>query len=498
MTSGPVDQATDAAAPLEYEPVIGIEVHAQIQTASKMFCGCPAVEDTGDLPANTHVCPVCSAMPGVLPVINRQAIELAILTGLALGCEIPPRSRFARKSYFYPDLPKGYQISQYPPVFAPLAVGGHLDIEAAGGAARRIRVNRAHLEEDTGKLSHLGDASLVDLNRAGIPLLEIVSEADLRSAEEVRAYATKLRAILMYLGVSSGDMEKGVMRFEANVSVRPRGSDAMNARHEIKNLNSFRALERSVTFEIMNQISVVRAGGTIVQQTMGWDDAHGVTVPQRGKEQADDYRYFPEPDLPPLNVDRELVERLRSSLPELPNAKQKRFVEQLELSPYDAGVLVAEEAVASFFEKAVQAQGADPKAIANWVTGEFFRLLKDSGHTINTVPVLPEELVSLIRMVEQGSINANTGKEVLVHMVATGRTAQEVVSERGLAQISDEDLLQPVVKQILDDNRDQADAYREGKTKVLGWLIGQVMKATRGKGNPQLVRQLLIEQLEGS
>jgi len=496
MISGSLDQAAAAAVPVQYEPVIGLEVHAQIQTASKMFCGCPAVEDSGDIPPNTHVCPVCTAMPGVLPVINRQAVELAILTGLALGCEIPPRSRFARKSYFYPDLPKGYQISQYPPVFAPLAVGGHLDIES-DSSVRRIRINRAHMEEDTGKLSHVGEVSQVDLNRAGIPLLEIVSEADLRSAEEVRSYATKLHAILMYLGVSSGNMEKGVMRFEANVSVRPVGSDAMNPRHEIKNLNSFRALERSVAYEIEHQIALLRAGGTVVQQTMGWDDARGVTVPQRGKEQADDYRYFPEPDLPPLDIDPGLVERLYASLPELPDAKQSRFVNDLGLSRYDSGVLVADKRVAAYFEEAVESPAADPKAVANWVTGELFRLLKESGHDISTVPVSPGGLVALIEMVDQGTINANIGKEVLGHMVASGRTAREVVAERGLAQISDEEALRSAVKQVVDDNPDQANSYRSGKTKVLGWLIGQVMRTTRGKANPQLVRSLLVDQLAG-
>ncbi|MCK4451689.1 MAG: Asp-tRNA(Asn)/Glu-tRNA(Gln) amidotransferase subunit GatB, partial [Anaerolineae bacterium] len=300
---------------MEYEPVIGLEVHAQIHTRSKMFCSCPVVEDTGDLPPNTYVCPVCTAMPGALPVINRRAVEIAITTGLALNCQVSPVTRFARKSYFYPDLPKGYQISQYTPVFPPLTVNGYLEIRPeieTGAGARRVRINRAHLEEDTGKSYHVGGASLVDFNRAGVPLLEIVSEPDMRSAEEVLAYATKLRSILVYLGVNSGNMEKGVMRFEANVSVRPVGSDVLNPRHEIKNLNSFRALARSIEYEVRHQIEVYESGGTITQQTMGWDETREVTVPQRGKEYADDYRYFPEPDLPILEISREWVEELRA------------------------------------------------------------------------------------------------------------------------------------------------------------------------------------------
>jgi aspartyl-tRNA(Asn)/glutamyl-tRNA(Gln) amidotransferase subunit B len=480
---------------VEYEPVIGLEVHAQIQTASKMFCACPAVEDTGDVPPNSFVCPVCAAMPGVLPVINERAVELAVLTGLALNCAIPPYSRFARKSYFYPDLPKGYQISQYPPVFAPLAVNGYLDIKV-DGTSRRIRVNRAHLEEDTGKLYHAGDASLVDLNRAGIPLLEIVSEPDLRSVDEVRAYATKLHAILVYLGISSGDMEKGVMRFEANVSVRPAGSGVLNPRHEIKNLNSFRALARSVGYEIEHQIATLRRGGTISQQTMGWNEGKEVTVPQRGKEHADDYRYFPEPDLPVIKIKRELVERLRAALPELPDAKHARFVNDIGLSDYDATVLVADRAVANYFEAAVATGRSDPKTIANWVTGEFFRLLRETDQSVDTIPVSPPALVELIGMVAQDTINASTAKEVLTEMAAAGRSAREIVEERGLGQISDEAALAGVVTRVLDDNPEHVDTYLEGKPQIIGWLIGQVMKSTRGKANPQLARRLLQAQLE--
>jgi len=482
---------------MKYEPVIGLEVHAQIHTASKMFCSCPVAEDTGNLPPNSYVCPVCTAMPGVLPVINRRAVEIAMVTGLALHCAVSPLTRFARKSYFYPDLPKGYQISQYPPVFAPLAVNGYLDVESEAGP-RRIRINRAHLEEDTGKLAHVDGASLVDFNRAGVPLLEIVSEPDLRSVEQVRDYATKLHSILVYLGVSSGDMEKGVMRFEANVSVRPAGSDLLNPRHEIKNLNSFRALARSVAYEIEEQIRTLEGGGTVTQQTMGWDEARGVTVPQRGKEYADDYRYFPEPDLPLLEISREWVEELRANLPELPEARRSRFVGDYGLSDYDAGVLVAGKAIADYYEATVAAAAgrADPKAVANWVTGELFRLMKEAGRAIEAVPVSPQALAELIGLVEEGTINLNTGKEVLAEMAASGRSARRIVEERGLAQISDTAALEAIVAQIVEQHPTQVNQYLEGKEQLLGWLMGQVMKATRGKANPQAVQELLQAHLE--
>jgi aspartyl-tRNA(Asn)/glutamyl-tRNA(Gln) amidotransferase subunit B len=478
---------------MEYEPVIGLEVHAQIHTKSKMFCSCPVARDTGDLEPNTYVCPVCTAMPGVLPVINKRVIEIAIMTGLALNCEIPPVNRFARKSYFYPDLPKNYQISQYE---LPLCVNGHLDIETENGP-KRIRIRRAHQEEDTGKLYHVGTGvSHVDLNRAGVPLLEIVTEPDMRSVEEVVAYATKLRTILIYLGVSSGDMEKGMMRFEANISVRPVGTDQMNPRHEIKNLNSFRALARSTAYEIENQIAMMEAGEPIIQQTMGWNEAKEVTVPQRGKEHAHDYRYFPEPDLPPLEISREWVEELRARLPELPGAKRARFVAEYELSEYDANLLVEDRAVADYYEATLSASQATPKAVANWVTGTLFGLMNESGQEIGEVQVSPEALAELVGLVEDGTINTNTGKDVLGEMFASGRGARQIVDERGLAQISDTGALEQAVAQVLDDNPDQVTKYLDGKEQIIGWMIGQVMKATRGKANPQIVRELLQTQLE--
>jgi aspartyl-tRNA(Asn)/glutamyl-tRNA(Gln) amidotransferase subunit B len=480
---------------MEYEPVIGLEVHAQIHTKSKMFCSCPVVDDTGDLEPNTYVCPVCTAMPGVLPVINRRAIEVAVMTGLALHCEIPPVNRFARKSYFYPDLPKNYQISQYE---LPLCVNGYLDIETERGP-KRVRIRRAHQEEDTGKLYHVGaGVSHVDLNRAGVPLLEIVTEPDMRSVEEVVAYATKLRAILIYLGVSSGDMEKGMMRFEANISVRPVGTDQMNPRHEIKNLNSFRALARSTAYEIEDQIATMEVGGTVVQQTMGWNEAQEVTVPQRGKEHAHDYRYFPEPDLPPLEISRVWVEELRARLPELPDTKRARFVAEYELPEYDADLLVEDRAVADYYEAAVAAvpDSVAPKTVANWVTGALFGLMNESGQEIGDMPVSPEALADLVGLVEDGTINANTGKEVLGEMFAGGRGAREIVEQRGLAQISDAGALEQAVAQVLDENPEQVRKYLDGKEQIIGWMIGQVMKATRGKANPQIVRELLQTQLE--
>ncbi len=479
---------------MNYEPVIGLEIHAQIHTASKMFCPCPVVEDTGNLEPNTYVCPVCSGMPGVLPVINRRAIEIAIMTGLALNCEIPPFTRFARKSYFYPDLPKGYQISQYTPVFPPLTVDGYLDIETEAGA-KRVRINRAHMEEDAGKLYHVNGASLVDLNRAGVPLLEIVSEADMRSVEEVRAYATKLRAILVYLGVNSGDMEKGLMRFEANISVRPVGSDAMNPRHEIKNLNSFRALARSTAYEIEHQIAVLEEGGTIIQQTMGWDDAREVTVPQRGKEHAQDYRYFPEPDLPLLEISREWVEELQAQLPELPDAKRARFITDYELGGYDAELLVADKKVADYYEAVVAAR-VEPKTAANWVTGELFRMMKETGQQIEAIPVSAQALAELIGLVEDSTITQGTGKEVLEEMFASGHNARQIVEERGLAQISDAAALETIVAQVLEENPKQVDEYLEGKGQVVGWLMGQVMRATRGEADPRTGQGLRGDQLE--
>jgi aspartyl-tRNA(Asn)/glutamyl-tRNA(Gln) amidotransferase subunit B len=479
---------------MNHEPVIGLEVHAQIHTASKMFCACPVVEDTGDLEPNTYVCPVCTAIPGVLPVINRRAVEVTILTGLALNCTINPITVFARKNYFYPDLPKGYQISQ---LALPFAENGYLEIETEAGR-KRVGINNVHLEEDAGKLYHVDGASLVDLNRAGVPLIEIVSEPDMHSVEEVRAYATQLHAILVYLGVNSGDMEKGLMRFEASVSVRPAGSDALNPRHEIKNLNSFRALARAVEYEIAHQIEVLEDGGSVAQATVGWNEERGITYTQRSKEYAEDYRYFPEPDLPPLEISREWVAQLRAQLPELPEAKRARFVAEYGLGDYDVGVLVADKAIASYYEAAVNAAGgtATPKTVANWVTGELFRLMKETGQEIGTVRVSPQALAELIGLVRDETINTNTAKDVLAEMFASGQDPRQIVEERGLAQVSDTAALEQIVVQVLNENPEQVGQYLEGRGQIAGWLMGQVMRATGGKANPQVVRALLEERLQ--
>lgn len=474
-----------------YEPVIGLETHAEMLTESKMFCACPVVDSTAAEP-NTTVCAVCSAQPGVLPTINQKAVEYAIMVGLALNCRINEFNQFARKSYFYPDLPKGYQISQYE---FPLASDGHLDIDLADGSTKRIRIRRAHLEEDTGKSFHVGDHSLIDLNRAGVPLLEIVTEPDLRTAEEVEAFARKLRAILVYLGVNHGDMSKGVLRFEANISVRPAGTDELNTRTEVKNLNSIRSLTRATNYEIERQSKLVDRGESVIQQTMGFNETSGQTYTQRIKETADDYRYFPEPDLPPVYVSREWVETVRAMLPELPEAKRDRFVSVLGLSAKDADVLVADKAVADWYESALAA-GGEAKSVANWVTGEIFRLMNNAGIEIGAMKVAAGELVALIKLVEAGTINANTAKEVLAEMFESGKGAKAIVEAKGLAQISDSGALVAVVERIIANNPNEVQTYLGGKETLIGWFVGQAMKETRGQGNAQVLNGLFKERLE--
>jgi len=485
---------------MQYEPVIGLETHAELLTSSKMFCGC-AVVDSTSAPPNSVVCEICAGLPGTLPTVNERAVEFALRVALALNCEIRPFNVFARKNYFYPDLPKGYQISQYE---LPLAVNGWLEIETAAGT-KRVRLRRVHLEEDTGKLFHMtagngqSECSLVDLNRAGVPLLEIVTEPDLSSAEEVKAYAVALRAILRYLGVNSGDMEKGILRFEPNISVRPVGATELRTRTELKNLNSFRALERATAYEIERQIRLWEGGGEVVQETRGWDEARGETVGQRGKEHAHDYRYFPEPDLPPLVFSSDWIERVRAALPELPAAKRERFQAEYGLSRYDAAVLTEERAIADYFERAVGQQSAasrQPKSIANWMTGELFRLMNESGLDIEHVKVQPAQLAALAEMVTSGMINTNTAKAVFAEMFATGRDAPAIVAEKGWAQVSDSAAVEQAVADVLAANPEQVATYLGGKATVEQWLFGQVMKGLKGRGNPQIIRRVLTSKLE--
>ncbi|MBW8010456.1 MAG: Asp-tRNA(Asn)/Glu-tRNA(Gln) amidotransferase subunit GatB [Chloroflexi bacterium] len=478
----------------EFEPVIGLEIHAVLETRSKMFCDCRLVASTHEQP-NVAVCPVCSGMPGTLPVVNHAAVEYALRVALALECEIATTSIFARKSYFYPDLPKGYQISQYE---QPLARNGRLKIDTSQGE-QTIRIRRVHLEEDTGKLTHLNEDgetySLVDLNRSGLPLLEIVSQPDMHSAKAVRAYAFGLRSILRYLGVNSGNLEKGFFRIEPNVSIRPVGSRTLGTRTEIKNLNSFRALERGVTYEIERQTELLLQGKDVVQETVGWDEAEQATVSQRSKEDADDYRYFPEPDLPPLVIEQDWVDEIRASLPELPHAKFKRFQAEYDLNAYDAGVLVADEAVADYFE-AVVAADAPPKLAANWISGELFGLMRQQDVGIEQLNLPAEDLAGLIKLVDAEHINQNTAKEVLEEMLTSGESAAAIVKARGLQQISDPEQIAHWVQGVLLGNPNQVAEYLGGKQALSGWLFGQVMQAAEGKANPRLLRAELDRQLE--
>ena len=482
-----------------YEPVIGLEVHAELQTKSKMFCSCAVVDSVSALP-NTAVCPVCAGMPGMLPVANQKAVEYGLRVALALDCTVNPVSIFARKNYFYPDLPKGYQISQYE---QPLAEHGKLVIQTSEDE-RTIRVRRVHLEEDTGKLTHINGGSLVDLNRAGVPLLEIVSEPDMHSVEETRAYAEALREILRYLEVNSGDMEKGVIRFEANISVRPKGSDVLNTRVEIKNLNSFRALERATAFEIERQSEILASGGEVEQETLGWNETKETTYSQRSKEDAHDYRYFPEPDLPPLVVEGAWLDRVRAELPELPRAKRLRFIEQYDLTEYDANLLTSERAIAGYFEETVKnkKENVSAKSLANWMTGDLFSLMNQasapSGNkiTVADLKVQPEALAELVGLVADGEINQSTGKTVLSEMFQNGKSAAEIVEARGLKQVSDESLISSLVEQVLDENPDAVASFKAGKETIVNWLFGQVMRKAAGKANPQVVRAELERQLK--
>ncbi|HEX2992285.1 MAG TPA: Asp-tRNA(Asn)/Glu-tRNA(Gln) amidotransferase subunit GatB [Anaerolineales bacterium] len=476
---------------MKYEPVIGLEVHAELLTRSKMFCGCAVVDSTTAKP-NRHICPVCTGQPGALPVLNKKAVELAVRVGLALHCEIHLESIFARKNYFYPDLPKGYQISQYD---QPLATNGSIQIETEAGT-KEIRIRRVHLEEDTGKLSHADGHSFIDYNRSGVPLLEIVTEPDMRSPEEVRAYATKLHAILRYLDVNTGNMEKGVIRFEANISVREEGSDRFNTRTEIKNLNSFRSLVQGTEYEIRRQSEIYESGGTVEQETLGFNEATGKTYSQRGKESAHDYRYFPEPDLPPLVLDTDWIEAIRVSLPELPEAKTSRFIEQYELRSQEVRLLTSEKALADYFEAVVSKSKSPAKTVSSWIAGEFMRYLNDLGFEAANIPIPTEDFARLIDLVTDKTISGNSGKVVLGELFNHGGKPDDIVREKNLTQVSDEGFIQETITKILNDNPREVQQYLAGKESILQWLMGQVARATKGKADPTVARELLVQNLD--
>jgi aspartyl-tRNA(Asn)/glutamyl-tRNA(Gln) amidotransferase subunit B len=478
---------------MSFEPVIGLEIHAQLRTASKIFCGCSTAFGA---PPNTHVCPVCLGFPGALPVLNRSAVDLAIRAGLALNCHINETSIFARKNYFYPDLPKGYQISQYE---QPLASAGALEYLAADGP-KRIGITRVHMEEDAGKSLHEGFSdsdrkTYVDFNRSSVPLIEIVTEPDLRSAADAAEFFGRLRAILVWLEVNDGNMEEGSLRCDANVSVRPRGTATLGTKAEVKNLNSFRFLQKALEFEIERQIEILEAGGRVRQETRLWDSSAAITVSMRSKEEAHDYRYFPEPDLAPLTLTHTRIAAMRDEMPELPDARRHRFVELLGLPDYDAAQLTQSRALADYFEAAVRA-GAAPKAVSNWMMGELTRALKEAGREISSAPIPPERLAGLLMLIENGTISGAIAKGVFEKMFTSDRTADEIVSAEGLTQIDDESHIQQLIADVMRANPDAVKQYRAGKTSTFGFLVGQVMKAASGKANPKRVNESLKRALD--
>jgi len=476
----------------QYEAVIGLEVHVQLLTRSKIFCACST--RFGD-PPNSNTCPVCMGLPGALPVLNREAVTMAMKAAMSLNCTINPRSRFARKNYFYPDLPKGYQISQYD---EPLSEHGWIDIEVEG-KQRRIGITRVHLEEDAGKSLHEGfpdsaEKSYIDLNRTGVPLIEIVSDPDLRTPEEAYDYLTRLKTIMLYLEVSDCNMEEGSLRVDANVSVRSAGASELGTKTEVKNLNSFRFLQKALAYEIERQIEIIERGGEVTQETRLFDSREGRTYGMRSKEFAHDYRYFPEPDLLPLAITDAWREEVRRSLPELPEVRKQRFVQEYSLPAYDAGQLTASKALANYFELVAKTSG-QPKLAANWVLSELAYLLKESGKEIDQSPVSAENLAGLIALIDKRTVSGKMGKDILASMFSSGKTAQEVMASQGLEQINDADKISAVAREIMAANPKQVEQYRAGKTATLGWFVGQVMKATRGQANPQLVQEVLKKEL---
>jgi len=476
---------------MEYEPVIGLEVHAQLLTKAKIFCGCST--KFGADP-NSHTCPICLGMPGVLPVLNRRVVEYTIRMGLAIHCRINGECNFARKNYFYPDLPKGYQISQYA---QPLAEHGYVDIEQDGGK-KRIGITRIHMEEDAGKLLHdeYQPASYVDLNRTGVPLIEIVSEPDMRSPEEGAAYLRRLHEILVYLEICDGNMEEGSFRCDANVSLRPRGETAFGTRTELKNMNSFRNVQRALEYEIKRQQYLLESGGVVIQETRLWDDTQGVTHSMRSKEEAHDYRYFPDPDLVPIAIGERWIDEIRTSLPELPQEKRERFIRDYQIPAYDAGVLTAIRALADYYEEVVKLSGK-PKIAANWVMGDLLRFLNEDRRDIRDCPLHPAQLAEMIRLIEDGTISGKMAKDIIEDMYKTGETPRAIIEMKGLVQITDEGALTATIQEVMEANPTQLAQYRGGKEKLFGFFVGQVMKATQGKANPQLINDILKKMLPG-
>jgi aspartyl-tRNA(Asn)/glutamyl-tRNA(Gln) amidotransferase subunit B len=478
---------------VEYEPIIGLEVHAQLLTQSKIFCGCSTT--FGEDP-NTLTCPVCTGQPGSLPVLNRKAVEFAIKLGLATSCRIAPYSLFARKNYFYPDLPKGYQISMYE---FPLAEDGFIEI-VNQGQKKRIKIIRIHMEEDAGKLKHgetpeTASSSFVDFNRTGVPLVEIVSGPDIRSPQEAGDYLRKLRAILQYLEISTGNMEEGSFRCDANVSVRPKGQKEFGTRTELKNMNSFRHVERALEYEIKRQIAALEEGEAVVQETRLWDTDQGITISMRGKEEAHDYRYFPDPDLVPLRIDEPWVEEIRNSLPELPNEKKERFVRDYGIPEYDAEILTSTKAMASYYEESVR-RFSEPKIVSNWMMGDLLRELKRDEKDIEQSLLTPSHLAEMLSMIKEGTISGKIAKDVFEEMYQTGERPSKIVKDKGWVQILDEAEIIKAIEKVMKANPRQVEDYQKGKEKIFGFFVGEVMKEMKGKGNPKLVNELLKKKLK--
>jgi aspartyl-tRNA(Asn)/glutamyl-tRNA(Gln) amidotransferase subunit B len=475
---------------MEFEAVIGLEVHAELRTKTKVFCGCTT--EFGGQP-NTHCCPVCLGLPGTLPVLNKSAVEYAIMAGLALNCTISKFSKMDRKNYFYPDLPKAYQISQYD---LPLCKEGYIELETDKGT-KKIGIIRAHLEEDAGKLIHDENAgtSFVDYNRTGVPLIEIVSYPDMRTPEEARTYLTKLKSILEYTEVSDCKMQEGSLRVDTNISVRPKGSEEFGTKVELKNLNSFRVVYKALEYEFKRQVDAVKNNEKIMQETRRWDEDKGITVPMRSKEAAHDYRYFPEPDIVPIEVSDEWIEEIRKKIPELPYQKKDRFIKEMGLPSYDAGVITSDKALSDFFERCVELYG-NPKTMSNWVMGELLRAMKETDIDSEDLPISPEQLVRLQNMVDNGKVSISMGKKVFDSMFKTGDDPEVIVKEKGLSQISDADALNEVICKVIENNSKSVSDYIGGKKKAMGFLVGQVMKETKGKANPQMVNELMRQELD--